>query len=153
MNRTHQSLALPPSASLHSRLSASAAQTYETCPLQCKLEREWRIPDEVPAAMQYGAVMHRVLRAYYDSIRLERPMADDDLVQFFRDDLAQAGMQDRYQHDLYEAQGVQQLKDFLAAFRRNPAPQVLHTEEFFDVKVGEVTVVGRIDRIDESADG
>ena len=30
---------------------------------------------------------------------------------------------------------------------------MLHTEEFFDVKVGEVTVVGRIDRIDQSADG
>ena len=149
--RTNQWLALPPVANLHSRLSASAVQTYETCPLQFKLEREWRIPDEVPAAMQYGAVMHRVLRAYYDSVRLERPMADDVLIQFFRDDLAQAGMQDRYQHDLYEAQGVQQLKDFLAAFRRAPVPHVLHTEEFFDVKVGEVTVVGRIDRIDQLA--
>ena len=50
-------------------------------------------------------------------------MADDDLIQFFRDDLAQAGMQDRYQHDLYETQGVQQLKDFLAAFRRTPVPR------------------------------
>lgn len=152
MTRANEWLALPPAANLHSRLSASAVQTYETCPLQFKLEREWRIPDEVPAAMQYGAVMHRVLRGYYDSVRLERPIADDDLIQFFRDDLAQAGMQDRYQHDLYEAQGVQQLEDFLAASRRAPAPQVLHTEEFFDIKVGEVTVVGRIDRIDQVAD-
>ena len=150
MTRTNQWLALPPSANLHSRLSASAVQTYETCPLQFKLDREWRIPDEVPAAMQYGAVMHRVLRAHYDSVRLERPMADDDLIQLFRDDLAQAGIQDRYQHELYEAQGVQQLKDFLAAFRRNPVPRVLHTEEFFEVKVGDVTVVGRIDRIDQA---
>ena len=71
--RTSQWLALPPSASLHSRLSASAVQTYETCPLQFKLEREWKIPDEVPAAMQYGAVMHRVLRAYYDSVRAGAP--------------------------------------------------------------------------------
>ena len=153
VTRTNQWLALPPAVNLHSRLSASAVQTYETCPLQFKLEREWRIPDEVPAAMQYGAVMHRVLRAYYDSVRMERPMTEDELIQFFRDDLAQSGMQDRYQHDLYHAQGVQQLKDFLAAFRRAPAPQVIHTEEFFDVKVNDVTVVGRIDRIDQLADG
>jgi RecB family exonuclease len=135
------------------KLSASAVQTYETCPLQFKLEREWRIPGEVPAAMQYGAVMHRVLRAFYDSVRAERPMADQALIQFFRDDLAQAGIQDRYQHDLYEQQGIQQLQDFLATFRRNPRPRVLHTEEFFDVKVGEVKVVGRIDRIDELPGG
>jgi superfamily I DNA/RNA helicase/RecB family exonuclease len=153
MTRTNEWLSLPPAANLHSRLSASAVQTYETCPLQFKLEREWRIPDEVPAAMQYGAVMHRVLRAFYDSVRLERRIADDHLIQLFHEDLAQAGMQDHYQHELYETQGVEQLKDFLAAFRRGPAPKVLHTEEFFDVKVGDVTVVGRIDRIDQLADG
>ncbi len=153
LTRTNQWLSMPPSANLHSRLSASAVQTYETCPLQFKLEREWRIPDEVPAAMQYGAVMHRVLRAYYDSVRQDRPMEREVLIQFFRDDLAQAGVQDRYQHELYETQGVQQLNDFLTAFQRGPKPQVLHTEEYFDVKVGEVTVVGRIDRIDEVADG
>ena len=153
MTRTNQWLSLPPAASLHSRLSASAVQTYETCPLQFKLEREWRIPDEVPAAMQYGAVMHRVLRAFYDSVRLERLIPDKELIQFFREDLVQAGVQDRYQHELYETQGIQQLKDFLAAYRRAPARKVLHTEEFFDVKVGDVTVVGRIDRIDEVGEG
>src|SRR5207344_2571077 len=79
--------------------------------------------------------------------------ADEDLIQLFRDDLAQAGIQDRYQHELYETQGVQQLKDFLAAFRRDPVANVLHTEEFFDVKLSDVTVVGRIDRIDCLPDG
>jgi superfamily I DNA/RNA helicase/RecB family exonuclease len=153
MTRTNEWLAMPPAADLHSRLSASAVQTYETCPLQFKLEREWRIPNEVPAAMQYGAVIHRILRAHYDSVRLERPIADEDLIQFFRDDLAQAGIQDHYQHELYENQGVQQLRDFLAAFRRNPVPKVLHTEEFFNVKFGDVTVAGRIDRIDQVEDG
>src|SRR5438132_616070 len=36
----------------NSPLSASAIETYETCPLQFKLDREWRMPGEVPAAMQ-----------------------------------------------------------------------------------------------------
>ena len=67
--------------------------------------------------------------------------------------LPRPAVQDRYQHELYETQGIQQLKDFLAAFRRAPAPNVLHTEEFFDVKVGDVTVVGRIDRIDQVGEG
>ncbi len=30
---------------------------------------------------------------------------------------------------------------------------MLHTEEYFDVKVGDIKVVGRIDRIDETAGG
>ena len=95
---------------LSARLSASAVQTYETCPLQFKLDREWRIPGEVPAAMQYGGTMHRVLRAYYDSVQQGRPMTEDILLDLFRADLADARIQDAYQHELYQQQGIEQLK-------------------------------------------
>jgi superfamily I DNA/RNA helicase/RecB family exonuclease len=152
-SRTSDWLSLPPASNLHARLSASAVQNYETCPLQFKLEREWRIPREVPAAMQYGAAMHRVLRAYFDSVRVHRPMTDEALIELFRADLAAAGIQDRYQYELYEKQGSEQLRDFLAACRRTPAPEVLHTEEHFEVKIGETTVAGRIDRVDKVGDG
>jgi len=152
-SRTSEWLSLPPAGNLGTRLSASAIQRYERCPLQFKLEREWRIPGEVPAALQYGATMHRVLRAYYDSIRFDRPLGEDDLIAMFKDDLARAHLQDRYQHELYERQGVDQLKDFFAACRRSAVPEVLHTEEGFDIKVGDCTVAGRIDRIDRLKDG
>ena len=141
-------LDLPPAFDLNT-LSASAVESYERCPLQFKLEREWRIPGEVPAAMQYGASIHRVLRTYYDAIRFGRPKPEEELVQLFLDDLAEARIEDPYQHDLYQSQGVQQLRDFLAAAQRRPQPNVIHTEEKFEVRMGEATVVGRVDRIDE----
>ena len=153
LTRTAEWLAMPPASDLSATLSASAVQRYETCPLQFKLEREWRIPGEIPAAMQYGATMHRVLRAYYDSVRFQRPMSQDALLNFFRTDLGEAGIQDRYQHQLYEAQGIEQLRDFLAAFQRACAPEVLHTEEFFEMRIGGTAVIGRIDRIDKLPDG
>src|SRR5439155_1755132 len=144
---------LPPASDLSSRLSATAVQNYEMCPLRFKLEREWGLPREVPAAMQYGAVMHRVLRAYYDSVRFERPYSDEALISLFRSDLADAGIQDRYQHELYEKQGIAQLLEFVAASRQVPFPNVAHTEEFFEVRFGKTAVVGRIDRIDRTGDG
>jgi len=147
-SRTAAWLALTPASDLSSRLSASAVQLYETCPLQFKIEREWRIPGEVPAAMQYGATMHRVLRAYYDSIRFRRTISDGDLIALFKTDLSDAGLQDGYQHELYQKQGVEQLKEFLRARQQAAQPDVLHTEEFFETKIGDITVVGRIDRID-----
>jgi DNA helicase-2/ATP-dependent DNA helicase PcrA len=146
-------VALSPVTDLSARLSASAVQTYETCPLQFKLDREWRIPGEVPAAMQYGGTMHRVLRAYYDSVRQGRPLTEESLLDLFRIDLADARIQDAYQHDLYLQQGIEQLKEFLAVCRRSETPEVLHTEEFFEVKVGATTIAGRIDRVDKLPDG
>ncbi len=150
-SRLSQWMDLPPTAKFGRRLSASAVETYESCPLQFKLGREWRIPGEVPAAMQYGASVHRVLRAYYDSIRCERTMSEEAAIEFFRADLREAHIQDPYQYHLYEKQGMAQLKDFLAAARRPPAPQVLHTEEVFELQLGETILAGRIDRIDRLA--
>ncbi|PYV61592.1 MAG: hypothetical protein DMG97_42670, partial [Acidobacteria bacterium] len=149
---TSQWLLLAPALNLGARLSASAVASYNTCPLQFKLEREWRIPREVPAAMQYGASMHRVLRAYYDSVQFGRAYSEDALIELFRTDLRAARIQDHYQHDLYETQGVDQLRKFLSAAQAAPVPEVLHAEEAFEVRIGNTTVVGRIDRIDRAAD-
>ena len=152
-SRMAEWLDLPATPGLSARLSASGVDTYERCPLQFKLERDWRMAREIPAAMQYGAAMHRVLRTYYDSVRLGRPKSDDELIEVFRNDLAAARIQEAYQHELYEKQGIEQLRDFLAAARSAAIPEVLHTEESFEIRVGETAVVGRIDRIDRSASG
>jgi DNA helicase-2/ATP-dependent DNA helicase PcrA len=146
-------LELPPMEGLGARLSASAVESYETCPLQFKFEREWKLSREVQAAMQYGATMHRVLRTYYDSVRLGRVKTNDELLQLFRDDLATTGIQDEYQRGLYLKKGLQQLQDFLSGTHSTPPPDVLHTEEWFDVQIAGAKVIGRIDRVDRGADG
>jgi DNA helicase II / ATP-dependent DNA helicase PcrA len=153
VSRTSQWLELSPAADLSRRLSATAVEIYETCPLQFKLEREWRIPREVPAALHYGAAIHRVLLSYYDAIRLGRTIHDEVLVELLRADLVQAGIQDSYQFELYEKQGIAQLRDFLAVSRRAAAPTVLHTEEWFEMPMGNATVAGRIDRVDQARGG
>ncbi len=152
-SRTEEWLALPAGDNLHTRLSASAVDTYERCGLQFKLERDWKLARKPAAAMQYGAAIHRVLRTYYDSIRLGRPKSDDDLLAQFCDDIRASGIEEQYQHELYEKQGIEQLREFLAAARSGVAPEVLHTEEWFDIQVGETVVAGRIDRIDRCANG
>ena len=144
---------LPALEGLHTRLSASAVESYERCGLQFKLERDWRLAAKPAAAMQYGASMHRVLKTYFDSVCFGRPMTDGELIELFRRDLAEAKIQEAYQHELYEKQGITQLRDFLASVRALPAPQVLHTEQAFEIRVGETAVAGRIDRIDGRADG
>jgi DNA helicase II / ATP-dependent DNA helicase PcrA len=152
-SQTNIWLELPALEGLHARLSASAIDSFERCGLRFKLERDWRLAAEPAAALQYGAAIHRVLKTYFDSVHVERPKTDEELMQLFRDDLAAAGIREAYQRELYEKQGIEQLREFLASARLITAQQVLHTEESFEIRVGPVTVVGRIDRIDQRADG
>lgn len=147
LTRLSEWIQLPPASELASTLSASAIERYEICPLQFKLEREWRIPSEVSAALQYGASMHRVLLAYYNSVCYKRQFSEKEILDLFLVDLASEGIADRYQHDLYMQQGIAQLREFLSTAHQLP-PQVLHTEETFRVRLGSTDLVGRIDRID-----
>jgi DNA helicase-2/ATP-dependent DNA helicase PcrA len=146
-------LALPAIDGLAARLSASAIETYETCPLQFKFEREWKLSRQLHAAAQYGAAMHRVLRTYFDSVRLRRKKSDDELIQLFRDDLAACGIEDEYQRELYMKQGIEQLEKFLDEACLTAVPEVVHTEEWFDIQVAGIKIAGRIDRMDRAADG
>jgi DNA helicase-2/ATP-dependent DNA helicase PcrA len=146
-------LELPAIEGLGASLSATAVETYENCPLQFKFEREWKLSRQVHAAMQYGAAMHRVLLTYYDSVRLGRTKSEEELLKLFQDDHGMSVIQDEYQRGLYLNQGLQQLKDFLASTRSDVAPEVLHTEEWFDVQIAGTKVAGRIDRIDRAPDG
>ena len=144
-------LAMPAAGDLKTKLSASAVETYETCPLQFKFERDWRLSRELHASAQYGAAMHRVLRTYFDSVRLNRPKSQEELLQLFNENLKSCGIEDDYQRQLYLKQGGSQLQAFLAA--PQAAGNVLHTEEWFDVQIAGTRVAGRIDRIDRMPDG
>ena len=151
-SRLSEWVGMPPASDLASTLSASAIDNYKLCPLRFKLDRDWRIPGEVSAALQYGASMHRVLRTYCDSIKAGRAKSQAELFQLFRDDLRAEAIADSYQHDLYEQQGIAQLKEFLVGSAAERA-EILHTEEYFNIKIGATTLVGRIDRIDRSENG
>ena len=151
-SRSSDWFSLPVLGNLHTRLSASAVDSYERCGLQFKLDRDWRLAAKPAAAMQYGAAMHRVLKTYFDSVQLGRPKTDDELIAIFCRDLADSKIQELYQHELYEKQGIDQLRAFLASAHSASAPHVLSTEQPFEIRLGEITVVGRIDRIDSRPD-
>jgi len=78
---------------------------------------------------------------------------DDQLIELFKTDLRAAGIEEKYQQELYERQGIEQLREFLAGCKRAPVPDVLHTEEWFEMQIGPTKVVGRIDRIDQLKNG
>ncbi|MEO6119699.1 MAG: ATP-dependent DNA helicase [Terriglobales bacterium] len=133
-------------------LSASAVDAYETCPQKFKFQKEDRIPEGPAAVLQYGAAMHRVLRDYYQAVLAKRPPDEGLLIELFRQEMREARMEDPLQFELYEKQGVNQLKAFLNGSARIPV-SVLATEEEFEFTLEGVTLRGRIDRVDQLADG
>jgi len=129
-------------------LSASAIQTYETCPLKYKLKYDWRLPEDATAPLQFGNAMHLALKAYFDGVRASRPPDEETVIACFLDEFSKASIGEQFQREMYERNGRAQLAAFLRSDLAAPAGKILHTEKRFVIEIGGVRVHGRLDRID-----
>ena len=141
---------LPVLEGLHNRLSASAVETYRA--LRIAVQTRARLAHFAREARRRHAVWRGNSSRAQDVFRFDSPRTSEERPGDHRTLPRRSGeakIQESYQHELYEKQGILQLQDFLSTARSIPASQVLHTEESFEIKIGETTVVGRIDRIDQ----
>ena len=129
-------------------LSASAIEQYERCPLAFKLSRDWCIPEEPAAMMQFGSAMHLALKAYFDGVRAGRPPDEEAVIACFRDEFGKAKIEENAQRDLYERDGCEQLRQFLRSDLATPTGEILNNERFFRAAIGGTMVKGRMDRLE-----
>jgi superfamily I DNA/RNA helicase/RecB family exonuclease len=134
-------------------LSASAIETYAICPLKYALQKHWRLPEEPSAALQYGAAMHSTLKDFYDAALRGIERSAEESVEIFLREFEQAKIDEPLQRKLYERQGAEQLRQFVALRAREPKPDVLSTEKSFRFGIEDVMINGRIDRIDRLEGG
>ena len=144
---------LPPAfAKDEMALSANAVQSYSTCPMKFKLERDWKIPGEAAAAMQYGFAIHTVLKHYYDPAAHAQELTIEDAVLAFKREFAKGYIDDPVQRRMYEERGEEQLRTLLQSSPRGSV-EVMAAEHKFSFKLGDREIKGRIDRIDRLEDG
>ena len=74
------------------------------------------------------------------------------LLACFLEQLSRSRFEDPLQLELYQKQGRQQLGDFFDIRSSEPAAHVLATEKFFEFEVGDVHVIGRMDRVDREGE-
>jgi DNA helicase II / ATP-dependent DNA helicase PcrA len=134
-------------------LSASAIDAYATCPLKFALQKRWRLPEEPSAALQYGSAMHSTLKDLYDAAVRGIERTAEETIEIFLREFELAKIDEELQRKLYERQGVEQLRQFMALRAREPKPQVLTTEKAFRFAIEDVMINGRIDRIDRLESG
>src|SRR6185437_581547 len=144
---------LPPIFDRHEMaLSANAVQSYSTCPMRFKLERDWKIPGEPAAAMQYGYAVHTVLKNYYNPSPHAQEMSIEDAIAAFKTEFAKGYIDDPVQRQIYEERGEDQLRTLLQSAPRGSA-DVVAAEYTFKFKLNGREIRGRIDRIDRLEDG
>jgi DNA helicase-2/ATP-dependent DNA helicase PcrA len=154
--------------------SFSQIKAYRTCPYQYKLAHILRIPTSGSASFSFGQSMHSTMQKFYERLKelnqvtqtslfAETPVGEvsrngikapslDELLAFYEESWIGDWYQDAAQKATYYKTGKEILRAFYESEKENWTVPVT-MEGWFKIKIGEHLVHGRIDRIDQSADG
>lgn len=132
------------------RLSASALETYETCPQKFLFGHYLKIPTGPQPALTFGNVMHQCVRQFFE-LRREGPVAFEELQTYFEKVWKSAGFEDDYQEQAYKKAGLEQLREFVARHAETTTFPIA-AEEKFSFDMGDIILEGRIDQINPLPD-
>ncbi|HEV2758533.1 MAG TPA: ATP-dependent DNA helicase [Acidimicrobiales bacterium] len=134
-------------------LSASQLATYDDCPLRYAYQYGLRVRDDAGAPAALGSLVHEVLAEFLRPDRTGDRTREALLAiaaEHWRDDIA------RYRPQVEECRRdyFSMLETWWAAEGENiAAVEVFDVERRFQIEVGDVHLVGAIDRVDRTVDG
>jgi len=134
-----------------SDLSYSQIETFIVCPQKYKFNYLLNLP--VPsAALVFGDVIHRTLCDFYKRAMAGQKPSKEDLLKILEDNWVGLGYFSRAHREKYRQQGVKILSEFYdKGYQPDHLPLAL--EQPFKLRLGPVCLKGKIDRIDETAEG
>lgn len=153
--------------------SFSQIKSYNTCPYQYKLANILKIPQKSNATFSFGTTMHNTLYKFYEQVQEMNAMKQDSLfggvivekkgkgikvppletlLELYEQTWIPDWFTDKTQREEYYKKGLKVLKDFYKANDGQwTVPVVL--EKGFKIKIGSYILSGRLDRVDQLADG
>ena len=124
-----------------SYLTYSHIQTFLDCPMHYKAKYILHLPERPTASLSFGISMHNTLRDFYTD-------PTQDILKLFRRNWIVGGYDDKKHQELFFAKGEKYLREF--KLEGNPE----NLEQPFKVKLADdLSIGGRIDRIDRLSDG
>ncbi|MEK7183300.1 MAG: ATP-dependent DNA helicase, partial [Patescibacteria group bacterium] len=157
---------------LHSvpeRISFSQVAAFTTCPLQYKYAHILKVPTFGRHSLSFGKSMHNTLQKFLEQVKTRQDVAQttlfgeaassippvpstNELLDLFDQNFIDEWYASNEEREDYRTQGKESLKRFHAQIVEK-TPKVFGLEQGFTLKIGDVLVKGRIDRIDETDDG
>ncbi len=133
------------------QLSASAIDTYQSCPMKYLLETSWHLRGEPKAMMTFGNTMHKTIKEFVADVKKRKRVPFEEVAAIYDRVWSGAGFIDDYHEEEYKKAGREQLEAFHKTYSAEPA-DVLMQEKQFELELeNNVTILGRIDQVNRIA--
>ena len=134
-------------------LSYTRIETFKKCPLQYKYRYIVKLPVPPSAALTFGDTIHRTMFAFYTLMQKGEHLTRETLLQLLDTHWSSIGFGNKQYEEKMKAHGRELLIGF---YERGYDPSIIpiSLEEAFKIKITpQLTIGGRIDRIDKHNDG
>jgi len=154
------------------KFSFTQLRIFDKNPFDYKLQFIYKVPTSGKYVFSYGSTMHNTLQKFFQLVAQRSrssqagmfdapqrelnnmPVRMDELLQMYEASWIDDWYEDADQKDKYRKQGKARLKQFYEHLAESEElPNVKSLERAFNLKVGEYTILGRIDRVDQLPDG
>lgn len=134
-------------------LSASAIESYNSCPQKFLFNNVWGLREGPRAAMSFGNTMHTTIKHFVAELRAGRKLPFEEVVAIFEREWNPAGYEDDYQQEEYKKDGLEQLRA-LHTFLMEVEQEVHDQEKPFELQIdGGILLTGRMDQINRIGGG
>ena len=129
-------------------LSASAIETYISCPLKYRLSKIDRIPQTASKPeLVFGNIIHKVLQRFHNECK---KLDKNSILELLEQEWQSGAFEYKVREEKFKDQGVEMLSNYVENIKTN-TPNVLATELSFTFQLNETTIVGTIDRLDNES--
>lgn len=133
------------------KLNYSSISTYQTCPLQYKLQFIDKLPRKPSYALSFGDSLHRIIEYFY-SVPYPKPYSLEQLLSRLKKVWRSDGYASRSEEEAHFNHAVQVLTIFYQSNVSNfQLPVAL--EHRFALNLGSYTLSGKIDKMDKLKSG
>lgn len=131
-------------------LSASSLDTYHQCPLKYRLANVDKIPEKTEKPqLIFGNIIHKVLEQFHAEDSEE---SEKYLVKLLEENWDSKDFDYSSREENFKQQGLDLLHRYYEYIKTNP-PRIAAREYSFSFKIEEITIKGKIDRIDYGQKG
>lgn len=132
-------------------LSYSQIETFQTCPLKYKYRYILGIPGSPSHALNFGQTLHRTLRDFHKYELLNKKPTIKNLLSLYDNHWIGEGFESKEHREMVFESGKRILKNYYQKFKETFGKPIF-LEQKFTIRIGELFLIGSIDRIDETKD-
>lgn len=128
--------------------SFSQLYTFLTCQLQYKLKYILKIPEPAKGVASFGSTIHISLENFYREFLQNKKIGRDRLLQIYRSSWIPLGYSSKAYEARMKKEGEKMLKNYFHKLH-DPKIKILDLERFFKIKIDDIIISGKIDRVDQ----